>query len=361
MTGGHAATTAIATIEEVIRRERNWEIYWVGVKGAFAGRRKIPTLESSAIPAKGVVFRSIFAGRIQKKFTKWTIPSMLKIPIGFFHGLYLLATIRPKLVLSFGGFAAYPVVVAAWILRIPVIIHEQTSVVGRANRFSSFFAKKIAISRVSSARFFPKEKVVLTGNPLMTQIWEVPTKKSPGVPLTLFFTGGSRGSRSLNLLMEGALETLLPKYIVIHQAGYLDFSRYQKIKEMLPESLSANYELYPLLDPMQMDGVYRRADIIIARAGANTVAEIMAVKRPSILIPISLTAYDEQKKNAESAVKFGIAEVLDENTAKSDDLVRLIEKISHDWKDIVSKIINKASGDMGAQKKLVDLIEQCLK
>lgn len=360
LTGGHAATTALSVIEEIIRRYDNWEINWIGVVSAFEGK-KIPTLESKVFPERGVKFFPIITGRLQKKFTIWTIPSISKIPFGFLHAFSLLRRIRPNLVLSFGGFAAYPVVVAAYFLKIPIIIHEQTSVVGRANKYSARFAKKIAISRESSLPYFPKTKTTLTGNPLMTQIWEVEAKTEISKPPLIFVTGGSRGSQTINELVGVLLRGLLETYVVVHQTGYLDFEKYKNIRDSLPVNLKNRYEVYSTIDPMSMDGVYKRADIIIARAGANTVGEIIAIKRPAILIPIPWVENDEQRKNALEAEKFGNGFILDQNTLTPKVLKNKIEEITKNYSHIVGKVLKKSSPDFKAEARLVDLVEKCIK
>ena len=157
LTGGHAATTAIAVIEELLRRKESGvfnEIYWIGAKYALEGR-KIRTLESTTIPKLGVRSFNIISGRIQKRFSVWTIPSLFKIPIGFFHALYILAKIKPNLILSFGGYSAFPVVVVGKMMNIPIVIHEQTMVYGLANKISSSLATKVTLARKESLEFFP--------------------------------------------------------------------------------------------------------------------------------------------------------------------------------------------------------------
>src|SRR5260221_10516561 len=147
LTGGHAGTTALSVIEEFQSREdtRDWKIFWIGAQHAVEGK-KTPTLESQILPKLGITSYSIIMGRLQRKFTRYTLASLIKIPFGFIHALYLLKKIKPQVILSFGGFAAYPVVVVGSLLKIPVVIHDQTAAAGRANMFSARFAKKVAIS-----------------------------------------------------------------------------------------------------------------------------------------------------------------------------------------------------------------------
>ena len=362
LTGGHAATTALSVIEELVRRSRNednlsWDLYWLGTKMAFEGK-KIPTLEFEIFPDRGVTFQHIISGRIQRKFTHWTVPSLLKIPVGFIHAFLHLVRIRPKVILSFGGFTAFPVVVSAWLLRIPILLHEQTSAVGRANKVSSIFANKIFISRKTSKQFLPKRKTVLTGNPIMTQIEEIePLEGLPKKPI-IFITGGSRGSEYINNMIFSLLDDLLSKYYVIHQTGYHSHAKAVKVKKGLKKSFSNNYEIYSTIDPMQMDGVYKRASIIIARAGANTVSEIIAIKRPAILIPIQWAAYNEQFENAIFASKLGVARILNQDETTSTHLFNEIEDIFMHYTKITKSMSNKKSIDMGASKRVVDEVEK---
>jgi len=158
LTGGHAATTALSTIEEILRSWEGAKVYWIGSKRAFEGKREL-SIEAKIFPKKGIKFEPIIMGRLQRKFTLWTIPSLIKLPFGFVHGLFLMLKIRPKVVLSFGGFASFPIVFWSFFLGVPVILHEQTSAAGRANKFSSLFSKKIALARSSSKKYFRSEKI----------------------------------------------------------------------------------------------------------------------------------------------------------------------------------------------------------
>lgn len=361
LTGGHAATTAIAVIEEMLRRESKdrWSIYWVGVRGAVEGKN-MQTLESEVLPKMGVTFKPIIAGRLQRRFSLYTIPSLFRIPFGFIHALILISKIKPKIILSFGGFAAFPMVVVGRILGVPVLIHEQTIAAGRANRASAVFARKILISRKDSESFFPKGKTILTGNPIMTQISEIQPKKTLSDPPVIFVAGGSRGSQTINNVVGEILPKLLLSANVIHQTGPLDFTKFSDLKEKMPLELAKRYSVYDRVDPMSIDNLYREADIVIARAGANTVGEIIATKRPAILIPIPWTYMDEQTKNAEFASLFGIAKVLKEANLNPETLMAAIKETLKDWTKITSDVSKKDSPDRLASEKVVNELEEVL-
>src|SRR3990170_2659026 len=149
VTGGHM-TPAVAVLEELFKKERETKesvrILYVGRKYAMEGDRSTPSVEYQYILRLGVSFASLVTGRVQRVFTWYTIPSLLKIPIGFFHALFILLRFRPDAILSFGGYIAVPVVVTGWLLGIPIVTHEQTLTFGRANKVIEVFAKKIAVS-----------------------------------------------------------------------------------------------------------------------------------------------------------------------------------------------------------------------
>ena len=228
LTGGHAGTTALAVIEEIILQSKNHnhDIYWIGVKHAIEGKRT-ETLEHKLFSKLNVSYKTIRSGRFQRRWSIHTIPSLVKIPFGFLQAFYFVATIRPSVTISFGGFAALPVVFWSWVFQIPVIIHEQTVAAGLANKLSVPFARRILLARESSLEYFPKEKSVVVGNPVMALVREVVVKKKMGRQPVILITGGSRGSQRMNVVIDEVLETLLKKYKIIHLTGDLDYEHFK--------------------------------------------------------------------------------------------------------------------------------------
>jgi UDP-N-acetylglucosamine--N-acetylmuramyl-(pentapeptide) pyrophosphoryl-undecaprenol N-acetylglucosamine transferase len=360
LTGGHAATSAISVMEEIIRRKDVSpfnEIYWIGAKRAFEGKN-VPTLESISIPKLNVRHYQISAGKLRKRFDFWSIVSFLKIPLGFLQAFIIVSRVNPDLVLSFGGYVALPVVISSKLRGIPVVIHEQTVVSGRANLVCSYFCDLVLISREESRSFFSRKKVVLVGNPTTTQMAEITPKTSIGTPPTIYVTGGSRGSQIVNNLVENSLEYLLKRFNIIHHTGFVDYRKFLGIRENLPRKLKQAYEVYPMIDPMKRDNVFRLADIVVARAGAHTVSDIIVSKRPAVLIPIPWTNFNEQLKNAQYAQKFGIAQILEEKDATNKNFIDKIEYTLKNWQKIVDRVKNKKSIDVDASRKIVDLLEE---
>jgi len=331
LTGGHAGTTALATIESLKKGNINWNISWIGSKRAVEGKKTL-TLEFKVFPNYGIKCYEIITGRFQKRWSKYSLLSLLKIPFGFLHALYLLLLIRPKLVISFGGFAAFPVVVMAWALRIPVIVHEQTIAIGLANKLSIPFAARIAISRKESKDYFPANKTVLIGNPVRAEFFRISPKVKISEKPVIYATGGSRGSQIFNRNLKKILPILLKNYLVIHQTGELDFAEYKKFKEHLPSVARAKYKVYSIVDPITVPKIFERADIVIGRAGANTVAEVIAASRPAIFIPIPWSRYDEQSKNAMLAESAGLAEIIHQDNLTPKLLFNTIEKVRNNWR-----------------------------
>lgn len=359
LTGGHAATTGIAVVEEIKKTAnlKDAEIYWIGSKTAIEGS-KLSTIESQIFPKIGVKFVSIIAGKLQTKFTIHTIPSILKIPIGFIQAFWFLIKIRPNVTLSFGGYSSFPVVFWSWVFRIPVIIHEQTTVFGRASASSAFFATKIVLAREESIKYFPKNKSVVTGNPLMTNILEVKPKIHSGNPPIILVIGGSRGSNFINELMIETVKTLLSHFKIIHVTGEKDFKMVEKGRESLSPVLNQNYETFSSVNPLEMGELYSQSDLIISRSGANSISEILSVKRPAILIPLPRTFMGEQVKNAQYARDFGIATVFLEKEATPSAIITEINRLFNDWQDVVNKVSKKESPDINASKKVVDILQK---
>lgn len=360
LTGGHARSTAYALISEIKKRNNKWNLYFVGSKSAMEGA-KIPTIEMETFPELGVKLIPIFTGRVQRKFTIWTIPSLVKIPLGLLHAIYILSKIKPSIIVSFGGYSAFPIVVVGWLFQIPIVIHEQTAAVGRVNKITSIFATKIAISRESSRKYFPKGKVVLTGNPISQGALSIKPKSIKGKPPTIFITGGQTGSVIINSTLEEILEVLLRNFKLVHQVGVFQYEKFVGVRNGLPVEFRKKYEVHSTINQSKWPDYLRKADIIISRSGANIVSEILASKRPSILIPLSLAYLDEQKKNADYAKKFGIACVIKQEDLTSKILLDNINDLSKKWGSVIMKTKKKKSPDIFAAREICELLEDISK
>lgn len=348
LAGSHAGSTAIAVIEEIKKRNLDWEIHWIGKRYAEEGKTT-ETLEYKNLSKYGVIFHNLESGKIQTKFTKYTIPALLKIPIGFLKGYKLVKSIKPDLTFSFGSAAG--AVTAFWsnFLGVPVVIHEQTAAAGRANIISSYFAKKILISRESSLNFFNKSKSEVVGNPINSEYTKyLGVKSSPRVK-SILITGGSRGSTWLNDAIAPILPRLLEKYYVLHQTGEANLSKFEYIKD-------EKYLSFGQTTPKNMAEIIAKADIVISRSGANTVSELIALKKPSILIPIPWTYNDEATENAKYMENLGLARILPQKELSAQKLLSEIEKLIHDYPKITKITEDLVSQDLDASKKIVDIL-----
>ena len=183
--GGHLSP-ALAVIEKL----KGEDVSYIGRKHVFEGDKAL-SLEYQEIEKLRLPFYVLLTGRLQRRFTKHTIPSLAKIPFGFFQSLAILRKIKPDVVLGFGSYLFLPVAAASKLLGIPVVMHEQTLEAGFSNKLISKFAKKVCISWKSSDSFFPKDKVILTGNPLREDIINIKKikKTENKIPL-IYITGG---------------------------------------------------------------------------------------------------------------------------------------------------------------------------
>jgi len=321
--GGHL-TPALAVIE-VLKGE---EIIYIGRKHALEGDQAL-SLEYRTITSLGIPFKSIITGRLQRKFTKYTLLSLFKIPIGLVQSFLILRRFKPHVVLGFGGYVSLPVIFAASLLRIPIVIHEQTQEVGLANKIAAYFATKICISWEASQRFFPQNKNVLTGNPIRREVIDAfgsSLKEANDLPL-IYITGGSLGSHTINVLVEKVIKRLLPNARVIHQTGdaqeYQDFERLSYLRDSLSEEFKKRYLIKRFLEAKEVAEVLRNADLVVSRAGINTITELIFLSKPSLLIP--LPQGKEQRKNALFLSELDLAEVRLEENLTPDDFLNTLK------------------------------------
>jgi UDP-N-acetylglucosamine--N-acetylmuramyl-(pentapeptide) pyrophosphoryl-undecaprenol N-acetylglucosamine transferase len=235
------------------------------------------------------------------------------VAIGKLYALY------PDVVFSKGGYTSVPVTLAAWFLRIPVVVHESDSRPGLANKLAGRFARYIAISFPEVAEYFPANKTALTGVPLRTEF--LVSVQNPaeqlGLPTDkpiLFVTGGSLGAERLNLLILQSLDELLPHFTILHQTGVTAEAdvRATAIPLIKDSSLLSRYYVKGSLTSSEMNLAQTAATLIISRAGAGSIFEIAHKQRPSILIPIPESISHDQRTNAYSYARTGAAHVLEE-------------------------------------------------
>lgn len=287
------------------------------------------------ISEEGIRIKTIRAGKLRRYFSWENFKDILKIPVGIIQSLYHISKFKPDVVFSKGGFASVPPVIAAWILRVPIVTHESDIVPGLANRIIVRFASKILISFSATEKYFDKNKVVLTGNPIRSDITQGSCenalkffKLSPDLPTVLIF-GGSQGARKINEMVLEILPNLTEKCQVIHQCGDKNYEETKNKISKLNLKYPERYCVYSFIKE-EMKDAYAIADIVIGRAGANSLAEIVALNKPSILIPLSTSASNHQLKNAEFFVEKNASLAIDETTNNSQDLSNAIFELLSD-------------------------------
>lgn len=330
ITGGHF-TPALAVVSAL--EKHNWKIDWVGSREAIRGH-DVKSLEAKILPGMGVPFWEITAVRFDRRSKVYSLLFSWRFLVGFVQSLFLLVSLRPSVVLSFGSYVSVPVALASWFLGIPVVIHEQTSVSGLANRLVARIAKFVAVSYPESVIYFPQAKTAVTGNPIREEIldiWRQRSKKPTGKPPVLYITGGSRGSQIINKAVLEILPDLAKSFKVYHQAGDLDFGKMVRAKGRLTATWSRNYKIVNTYTPEEVEEIYRKADVVVCRGGGNTVAELAAIGVPAIIIPIPWVDSNEQVKNARMLASFGGSVVLPQ-----DDLTGkvLLEELNDMMRDI---------------------------
>lgn len=332
ITGTHF-TPAQALIE--VLREKNVEIVYIGRKETME-ESSAPSVESKILPRYGVKYLSLFAGGIQRTSSFYTITSFLKIPIGFIQAFFYLTKEKPDVVVSFGGYVGLPVVFSSWLLSIPVLIHEQTLVSGLSNKLSSIFASKIAVS-FKSHELLKNKKAFFSGNPIRSEVLK---KTIPDIEFKHFLrnaknkkrkillvTGGNQGSHTINEIIFELLPNLLKKYAIIHQTGDSKFGDFEKLNS-LKESLE-NKEFYiakKWIDVADWSYSLRNVDLIISRAGVNTLFEITYLNKKAIVIPFPFIYKDEQTKNAEYFSRFGLLKKIAQKDLTPKKLLETIDK-----------------------------------
>lgn len=281
-----------------------------------------------------IAFLPVRTGKLRRYASVKNISDVFKIAWALMKALMLMFRIFPDVVVGKGGYGSFPALFAARLLRIPVIIHESDSIPGRVNKRAGTFARRIAVSFASAARFFPGERVAYTGNPIRKELRN-PSQEGSREALHLedntsvvALLGGSLGSVKLNEALFAILPALLGKYEVIHQTGAQNFEDISARANVLLEKhpFASRYHPYPYLSVSLLARVASAASLIISRAG-STIFEIAAWGTPAILVPITDSGGDHQRENAYAYMQAGAALVIEEENLKPAILLSEIEKI----------------------------------
>ncbi|MBE7628680.1 undecaprenyldiphospho-muramoylpentapeptide beta-N-acetylglucosaminyltransferase [Tenacibaculum piscium] len=349
-TGGHIYP-AIAIANELKNRYPLASILFVGAKDK---------MEMEKVPQAGYPIKGLWISGIQRKIT---FKNML-FPIKLVHSLYkahvIIKNFKPDVAIGTGGFASGPTLMIANQKKIPTLIQEQNSYPGITNKLLSKKASKICVAYDNLTRFFPKDKIIKTGNPVRQDLLNIQTKISEGKTFfkldttkkTILILGGSLGARKINQLIETNLELFEQENVqLIWQCGKLYFEEYQKYNQKI------NVQVYPFIT--KMDLAYASADFIVSRAGASSVSELCIVGKPTIFIPSPNVSEDHQTKNATAIVEKNGAILIKENELETfQTVIKKLLKDTEKQKSLSKNI--KALALPNATKEIVNEIAQLI-
>ncbi|MFF1320719.1 glycosyltransferase [Streptomyces chartreusis] len=320
-TGGHTypALTAVRTLQNRLAAEgRTLDVLWIGTAEG---------LEARVAPAEGIAFATVATGKIRrsanplKMMSAANMRDMARVPLGVAQARKLVADFRPDVVLATGGYVAVPAGLAARMCRVPLVLHEQTVRLGLANRKLAGSATRIAVSSESTVPLLPPEvrgAAVVTGNPIRPEVLAGQADKAVQalglhnfdrrMP-TVYVTGGAQGSQQINGVVRDALPWLLERANVIHQCGPDNVGELRQHAAALPAAPAGRYYLAGFVGP-ELPDVLALADVVVSRSGAGTLAELTALGKPAVFIPLASSAGNEQAHNARHLEEAGAAVAL---------------------------------------------------
>jgi len=325
--GGHIFP--LITVVKYLKKnygENNFEFLFIGPEGELDVR----TMDENNIPSK-----FISCGKLRRYFSFKYITDSFKLPIGFFQSLWHLMSFMPDVVFAKGGFASVPVVLAAVIYRVPVVIHESDAVPGIANKFLGSIVSAIGINFEKSRRYFPENKIFFAGVPVKegsTGGSKDEARKFLGIrkevkPIILFL-GGSQGALAINRVVLNSLQELTTKFQIIHQVGTRNFEEIKNLAEKKGYKIGHS-DYYPLaFIGKELGDIIALADVVVSRAGATSIAELAANRKAVILVPITRSANNHQRMNAFELSKRKAAVVLEEGNFNHSMLMHYLDKIA---------------------------------
>lgn len=344
MTGGGTAGHVTPNLALVpLLKDAGYEIFYIG---SYTG------IEKNMVEKAGITYYGISSGKLRRYHDWKNFTDPFRVIKGFSEANQLLKHIKPDVVFSKGGFVSVPVVMAAGRQHIPAIIHESDMTPGLANKLAIPFATKVCCNFPETLNYLPDGKAVHTGSPIRQELFS--GNKEAGLSFcgftadkpVLLIMGGSIGSRFINNAVWESLDELLKSFQIVHLVGKGNVNN-----ELVGKT---GYQQYEFVSE-QLNDIFAMTDIMISRAGANSISEILALKIPNILIPLSAAASrGDQILNAESYEKQGFSTVLQEETLTSELLLSSIKDVYARRDEIKEKMASSKLLD--ANKVILDLI-----
>lgn len=329
-TGGGSAghvTPNIALIQKFVAA--GWKVIYMGSKTG---------MEKEIIQKLGTPYYEIATGKLRRYFSWRTIIEPFAILLGIFQAYFLCKKFKPNIVFSKGGYVAFPVVVGAWLNRLPVIVHESDLTPGLANRLSFPFANKICVTFSEAQNHFSAKKTIVTGTPIRDNLSQGKAQKgrelcnfSQAFPVLLIL-GGGQGAAIINQTIRTILPKLLPHFQIAHICGKGKLDTHLMQEDRYKQFEYLNDELADL---------FACADLVISRAGANSLYELLYLKKPHILIPLSRRASrGDQIVNAQYFAKQGLSKVLLEEELTGERLLTMIESVYAERDKLHQRLMN---------------------
>ena len=349
LTGGGTAGHVTPNIALLPRlREAGFDITYIG---SYNG------IEKQLLKEQKVPYYGISSGKLRRYFDIKNFSDPLKVIKGFGQSIRLMRKLKPDIVFSKGGFVSVPVILAAKFCHIPSIIHESDLTPGLANKLAIPNAAKVCCNFPETLKYLPEDKAVLTGSPIRKELLSGNkenarklcnfTNEKP----VLFIVGGSSGSKFINDTKRGLLPELLKSYQIIHMCG----------KGNIEESLNrtVGYKQFEYIGS-ELNDIFSLADLVISRAGANSICELLALHKPNILIPLSASASrGDQILNAQSFEKQGFSVVIEEEIITPDKLLNMIHETYKNRERYIHAM--KQSNSINSVDKIVSIIEETAK
>jgi UDP-N-acetylglucosamine--N-acetylmuramyl-(pentapeptide) pyrophosphoryl-undecaprenol N-acetylglucosamine transferase len=345
LTGGGSAghvTPNIALINRL--RVEGWQAEYIGSRDG---------IEKQLIKGINIPYHEISSGKLRRYLSAENLVDPFKVLLGIIQAFFLVKKIKPQIVFSKGGFVTVPVIIAAYLTKIPVIIHESDMTPGLANKIAIPFARKVCVSFPETLKNLPSEKGIYTGAPIREELLTGDRQKglkfcrfSSDKPVLLVI-GGSLGSEKINKSLREILDYLLIEFQIVHVCG----------KGNVDNSINAEgYRQFEYIS-QELPDVFAMTDLVLSRSGSNAVFEFLALKKPNLLIPLSKKASrGDQILNAESFKKSGYSMVLEEEEVNSETLYNALKQLNKNKENYISRM--KENPNKDSVKEILGLITE---